>query len=287
MESVTGTPKRSLARLRNASSPRFLCASFDALQTDDCGVHGKCQLSMNTNLSSSCVCDQSFTSPTCSNESSGRWMWEVGSILAAGGLFYFVCCILDRRSAAKGATATTSYTSLLNLLLCLSRISISMVLATIDLYRESESRVSEHLTLLLWIQVSAIGISLVVGALFTFQFFGSLIARCEDGGAAGSSRRASLLRWMRRNLMSLRAFKLVVVVKPSVLRVLQSRACLVDLLCMPISPSFPGWRWMWASDGLTTFIIDGSQVAIAIVRHRATHSSLSSIMVSRLSRGGA
>jgi hypothetical protein len=285
-----------------------------------CSIHGTCELGTDIYLTATCVCKPPSLPPTCTlplpSSSPPLYMWWC--VGAGATALAFLCCFAADRQwfprqrralpcwavAQRGRLASASvtescgpsvganlpplaptvdsgprtmYTSLTLVLLCLVRFVMPMAVTTISLYRSSTP--GSTLRTLFWIQCGSIVAGGALGTVVVTSFFNSILRRCSEG-TTGSRRRSAQLAWLNANVSALRVLKLVAVFKPAVLRIIQSRMCGLSTFSIPLSAFFLGWRWMWIGDGLVTVVMDGVQLAVAIVRHRVLHQPLDTNLAS-------
>ncbi len=161
--------------------------------------------------------------------------------------------------------APTRYRSFIAVLLCILRLVFTIGITT---YTYTQHALHRHL---LWLQLVAIGVSMMVGFVTTYWFFASLKetyavlhkgrrpgARAGDAVVGLSESTPSLMHsdalyravavapsyesWTRHTLCASSPIRMLSVFKPAVLEVLVSRAFGAAVFSMPVTEVFAGWR---------------------------------------------
>ena len=163
-------------------------------------------------------------------------------------------CDLHPRVNSAGRRVSTM--PLAAVLMCVSRVLFSFVITTRMYYVDPEK------WKYLWVHVVSIGVGLLLGSGTVVLFFRRLARTYLSDGVIV----AELSAWSVDNASVLRVLKLLAVVKPAVLALLQSG--LSASLDIPVPAVFPGWRLVAGGDAFVTCIGDSTQVVLLILSCR-------------------
>ena len=143
-------------------------------------------------------------------------------------------CVVSRRMRASG-DHPTSFLSLAAMFQALVRLVFSIVITTRMYYVDSAKWTY------LWVHMGAVCVGVCMSVAVVVTFF-RRVSRSSgyESGAGGSSEASSVAMWTSRHAMTLRIVKLVSIIKPGVVFVLQSGVS--SAFDIPVAAWHPGWR---------------------------------------------
>ena len=146
-------------------------------------------------------------------------------------------CVIARRLRPSG-DRPTSYMALAAVFQAAVRLMFSFVITTRMYYVDTAKWT------FLWIHLATVGVAVGVGAGVVVAFFRRL-SRGGGGGksaSGGATAGPALAAWNANHATLIRVVKMVAVVKPGVLQVLQSGVS--PAFEIPVEPWHPGWRYV-------------------------------------------